>query len=118
MKSALRIMLVAGLSLCGGLAQAQETTLPWHHATSLTGEAKYPQGFKHYDYVNPQAPKGGTLNQVTVGTFDTLNPYVVQGVPAAGLSGLGGGMLYDTLMDQSVDQSSTSYGMRMQYKAG
>lgn len=124
MKAALRIMLVAGLSLYGGLAQtmtqaaAQDTALPWRHANSLTGEPKYPEGFKHYDYVNPEAPKGGTLNQVAVGSFDTLNPYVVQGVPAAGLANVGGGMLYDTLMDQSLDQSSTSYGLiaeSMQY---
>lgn len=115
MKTALRIMLIAGLGLCSSLASAQEKApepaLQWRHASSLSGEPKYPEGFKHYDYVNPQAPKGGTLNQVAVGTFDTLNPYTVQGVPAAGLSGLGGGMLYDTLMEQSMDQSSTSYGL-------
>ena len=115
MKTALRIMLIAGLSLYGSLASAQEKApdngLQWRHANSLTGEPKYPAGFKHYDYVNPDAPKGGTLNQVTVGTFDSLNPYVVQGVAAAGLANFGGGMLYDTLMDQSMDQSSTTYGM-------
>lgn len=115
MKTALRIMLIAGLSLYGSLASAQDKApdngLQWRHANSLTGEPKYPAGFKHYDYVNPDAPKGGTLNQVTVGTFDSLNPYVVQGVAAAGLANFGGGMLYDTLMDQSMDQSSTTYGM-------
>lgn len=116
MKTALRIMLLAGLGLYSSLASAQD--LPWRHANSLTGEPKYAAGFKHYDYVNPDAPKGGTLNQVAVGSFDTLNPYVVQGVAAAGLANFGGGMLYDTLMDQSMDQSSTSYGMiaeAMQY---
>lgn len=119
MKTALRVMLVAGLSLYASLASAQdkaqdkvpENGLQWRHANSLTGEPKYHAGFKHYDYVNPDAPKGGTLNQVTVGTFDSLNPYVVQGVAAAGLANFGGGMLYDTLMDQSMDQSSTTYGM-------
>ncbi|WP_075654008.1 extracellular solute-binding protein [Pseudochrobactrum sp. B5] len=109
MKTALRIMLLAGLGLYSSLASAQD--LPWRHANSLTGEPKYAAGFKHYDYVNPDAPKGGTLNQVAVGSFDTLNPYVVQGVAAAGLANFGGGRLYDTLMDQSMDQSSTSYGM-------
>ncbi|MDM7849700.1 extracellular solute-binding protein [Pseudochrobactrum kiredjianiae] len=119
MKTALRVMLVAGLSLYTSLASAQdkaqdkvpENGLQWRHANSLTGVPKYPAGFKHYDYVNPDAPKGGMLNQVTVGTFDSLNPYVVQGVAAAGLANFGGGMLYDTLMDQSMDQSSTTYGM-------
>ncbi|WP_439273080.1 extracellular solute-binding protein [Pseudochrobactrum sp. HB0163] len=126
MKAALRIMFVASLGLCANWAQAQDKApesgansgLPWHHAVSLTGEPKYPAGFKHYDYVNPDAPKGGTLDQVAVGTFDTLNPYTVQGVAAAGLASFGGGMLYDTLMEQSLDQGSTSYGMiaeAMQY---
>lgn len=81
----------------------------WRFASSLIGEPKYPADFKHYDYVNPDAPKGGTLNQVAVGTFDSLNPYVVQGVAASGLSGFGGGMLYDTLMSDATDQGSTQY---------
>ncbi|MDR6432679.1 extracellular solute-binding protein [Brucella pseudogrignonensis] len=81
----------------------------WHTSSSLIGEPKYPAGFKHYDHVNPDAPKGGALNQVAVGTFNSFNPYVVQGVPAAGLAPFGGGMLYDTLMSDSLDQGSTQY---------
>ena len=65
--------------------------------------------FKHFDYVNPDAPKGGTLNQTSEGSFDSLNPYVVQGTPASGLGALGGGLLYDTLMSQSLDQVGTNY---------
>lgn len=83
----------------------------WRSSTSLIGEPKYPDGFKHYDYVNPQAPKGGTLNQAAVGTFDSLNPYMVQGTPAAGFAAFGGGLLYDTLMEQSTDQAGTNYGL-------
>ena len=52
-----------------------------------------------YDYVNPNAPKGGTLNSVAAGAFDSFNPFIVQGSAAAGLS-YQGGLLYDTLMDQ------------------
>ncbi len=52
---------------------------PWRHATSLIGEPKYPEGFTHYDYVNPAAPKGGTLNTTVIGIFDSFNPYIVQG---------------------------------------
>ncbi|MFD1198212.1 extracellular solute-binding protein [Brucella gallinifaecis] len=81
----------------------------WRYASSLTGEPKYPADFKHYDYVNPDAPKGGALNQVAVGTFNSFNPYVIQGVAAAGLSDFGGGMLYDTLMSDALDQGSTQY---------
>lgn len=88
------------------LVRAEEV---WRTSTSLIGKPKYEDGFKHYDYVNPDAPKGGTLNQAAVGTFDSLNPYIVQGTPAAGLSQTGGGRLYDTLMDPATDQPGTSY---------
>lgn len=100
---------VAMLANTVSFSHADDAEPKWHYASSLMGEPKYPADFKHYDYVNPEAPKGGTLNQVTVGTFDSLNPYVVQGVAAAGLAELGGGYLYDTLMADSVDQNSTQY---------
>ena len=45
--------------------------------------------FKHYDYVNPDAPKGGTLNQTSEGSFDSLNPYVVQGSTGLRTWGIG-----------------------------
>lgn len=83
----------------------------WRSSTSLIGKPKYEDGFKHYDYVNPDAPKGGTLNQAAVGTFDSLNPYIVQGTPAAGLAAFGGGLLYDTLMEQATDQAGTNYAL-------
>lgn len=94
-------------SVAGSFAQNNEPQ--WQHGSSLTGEPKYSADFQHYDYVNVNAPKGGTLNQVVVGTFDSLNPFVIQGVAAAGLAPLGGGMLYDSLMTDSMDQGSTSY---------
>ena len=81
----------------------------WHTTSSLMGESKYGEDFKHYDYVNPDAPKGGTLNSTVVGTFDSFNPYIVRGTPAAGLVGFGGGHLYDTLMEQAFDESGVSH---------
>lgn len=106
-------MLSAGLALpAAALAEdAPADGLVWRHSSSLIGEPKYPDGFKHYDYVNPDAPKGGTLNSATDGTFDSFNPYVVQGLPAAGFASFGGGLLYDTLMDQATDQPGTNYGL-------
>ncbi len=89
---------VAMLASTVSMVHANDAEPQWRYSSSLLGEPKYPADFKHYDYVNPDAPKGGTLNMVAVGTFDSLNPFVVQGVPAAGLSDFGGGMLYDTLM--------------------
>jgi microcin C transport system substrate-binding protein len=83
----------------------------WRTSDSLTGESRYGQDFKRYDHVNPDAPKGGTLNSTVVGTFDSFNPYIVQGSPAAGLAAFGGGLLYDTLMEQSVDEPSVSHAL-------
>ncbi len=54
-------------------------------------------------------PKGGTLNSVAEGSFDSLNPYIVRGSPPAGLVPFGGGLLYDTLMEQSIDEPSVSH---------
>jgi microcin C transport system substrate-binding protein len=87
------------------IVSAQE----WQTSSSLMGESKYGQNFQRYDYVNPQAPKGGTLNTTVVGTFDSFNPYIVRGSPAAGFAQFGGGLLYETLMEQSVDEPSVSH---------
>lgn len=77
------------------------------HALTLYDEApKYPADFKHFDYVNPDAPKGGTFRQSSFGGFDSLNPYINKGVPADGL-----GLIYDTLMRQSLDEPFTEYGL-------
>lgn len=95
----------AALVSLGPAAKAQE----WQTTSSLMGESKYGQNFERYDYVNPDAPKGGTLNSVADGSFDSLNPYIVRGTPAAGLVPFGGGLLYDTLMEQSIDEPSVSH---------
>jgi ABC-type oligopeptide transport system substrate-binding subunit len=57
------------------------------HGLSMYGDLKYPAGFKHFQYVNPEAPKGGDVKLAATGTFDTLNPFVLKGVPAAGIAG-------------------------------
>jgi microcin C transport system substrate-binding protein len=79
----------------------------WLHGLSLYDELKYPEGFKHFDYVNPDAPKAGTLRFGVNGTFDNLN-MVVQGVK--GVLGAGVDNLYDALMVGSSDEVSTMYG--------
>lgn len=70
---------VAMLASTVSIGRANDAEPQWRYSSSLLGEPKYPADFKHYDYVNPDAPKGGTLNMVAVGTFDSLNPFVVQG---------------------------------------
>ncbi len=95
-------------------AEAQaDLTAPgeWHTSTSLVGTTKYPADWTHYDYVNPDAPKGGTLNQPGYGSFDTFNPFVVRGTPAAGFAAFGGGLIYDTLMVQATDEAAVSHAL-------
>ena len=76
------------------------------HAVSLVGAVKMPADFKQFDWVNPDAPKGGTVRQYAEGTFDTLNPFSDKGIKAAGI-----GMIFDTLMTPSPDEPSTNYGL-------
>jgi microcin C transport system substrate-binding protein len=73
---------------------------------SLFGDLKYGPDFKHFDYVNPTAAKGGTMRSSAIGTFDTLNPFVIKGVPAAGL-----GAIFDTLAVASEDEPGSVYGL-------
>jgi microcin C transport system substrate-binding protein len=92
------------------LASAQESSAApnWRHGLSLFGELKYPSGFKHFDYVNPKAPKGGAVRLIALGTFDNFNEVV------AGLKGsiaMGTGIISDTLMAPSFDEVSTDYGL-------
>ncbi len=76
------------------------------HALSIDGEPRYPEDFSHFDYVNPDAPKGGQIRLAAIGTFDNFNPYIVKGNAADGL-----GLLFDTLTEQSMDEPFTEYGL-------
>jgi microcin C transport system substrate-binding protein len=95
-----------GLTPLATPAAAQEET-PWRHGLSLFGDVKYPAGFKHFDYVNPKAPKAGVVRMIAVGSFDNFNMAVsgVRGSLAAGLN-----LLYATLMADAMDEVSTEYG--------
>ena len=79
----------------------------WRHALSLFGDIKYPAGFKRFDYVNPDAPKGGIARQILIGTFDNFNIAVagVKGSLAAAVQ-----LVYESLMTPSLDEVSTEYG--------
>ena len=76
------------------------------HCLSLYGECKYKPDFTHFDYVNPDAPKGGAVKLAETGTFDNLNPFILKGVKAPGIVGI-----FDTLMVQSQDEPQTMYGL-------
>ncbi|MEX2519567.1 MAG: ABC transporter substrate-binding protein, partial [Paracoccaceae bacterium] len=76
------------------------------HGASLIGDLKYPETFAHFDYVNPDAPKGGVARLATQSNFDSFNPFIVKGTSPAGV-----GLIFDTLMTPSLDQGSTQYGL-------
>lgn len=77
------------------------------HALAWGDTPKYPPGFAHFGYVNPQAPKGGTLNLAGYGSFDKLNPFTLRGLAAAGL----GTLMFETLAVASDDEPFSMYGL-------
>ncbi len=77
------------------------------HGLSVFGNLKYPPDFKHFDYVNPDAPKGGTLRMPMLGTYYSLQPFIRQGRSAAGLES----RIYDTLLTRAWDEPSALYGL-------
>ncbi len=99
----------AGLPAIGS-AQAQSAPdgLTWRHALSLFGDIKYPADFKRFDYVNPDAPKGGVVRQLEVGTFDNFN-IVVAGLKGSIAEGVA--LIFETLATQAFDEVSTAYGL-------
>ncbi len=89
-------------------ARAQNSEPQWRHGLSLFGDLKYPPGFRHFGYVKPQAPKGGAVRLMALGTFDNFNQ-VIAG--AKGLFAAAAGTICDTLMAQSLDEASAYYGL-------
>jgi peptide/nickel transport system substrate-binding protein/microcin C transport system substrate-binding protein len=85
----------------------------WAHAYAAFGEPRYPRGFSHFDYVNPDAPKGGTLylrNPDRRTSFDKFNPFTTRGNAPAGLSLL----MFEPLALMSGDEPQTMYGLLAQ----
>ncbi|MAN77508.1 MAG: hypothetical protein CML24_10030 [Rhizobiales bacterium] len=96
--------LLTTLSLSGAAVAQDDAN--WEHAIALDGTPKYEAGFEMFDYVNPNAPKGGTVRLPALGGFDTFNPILPQGESATGL-----GLVYETLTTQSADENSVAYGL-------
>ena len=80
----------------------------WRHGVSLFDDLKYPAGFEHFEYVNQDSPKGGTAQQIALGTFDNFNSVIagVKGSLAAGID-----LIYETLLVSSLDEVSSGYGL-------
>lgn len=104
MPSPLKLICAFTLSIMAGLAGAET---PADHAMTLYGEPPaYAADFSHFDYVNPQAPKGGTLRLSGFGSFDSLNGFISRGASADQLS-----LIYDTLTFHALDEPFTEYGL-------
>ncbi|HLD64640.1 MAG TPA: extracellular solute-binding protein [Pseudomonas sp.] len=100
----LRLLAPLLLSLAGLVQAAPQ------HALTLYGEApKYPANFSHFDYVNPDAPKGGTFRLAGGGSFDSFNPYISKGVAEEKIE-----LIYDTLTRHGQDEPFTEYGLLAQ----
>ena len=78
----------------------------YEHAISVFNEIKYKKNFKHFDYVNPNAPKKGGIKLAERGTFDSLNQFILKGLSAIGLDNI-----YDSLLVTSLDEPLTAYGL-------
>ncbi|MDP2443993.1 ABC transporter substrate-binding protein, partial [Pseudomonas sp.] len=108
------------LLLCMAISSSAWATLYKSHGYAQFGELKYPASFTHFAWVNPEAPKGGTLRMMANGTFDTLNPYTLKGsspISSANFLQYGVNELNAPLMvgtgayDPSGDEPASSYGL-------
>ncbi|WP_370688238.1 extracellular solute-binding protein [Flavimaribacter sediminis] len=99
--------LLAGFTILNLLPPpAAADEMVWRHASSLIGTPKYPADFQRFDYVNPDAPKGGEVRVSANDTFDTFNPLLAKGDLAEGL-----GLVFETLMTSSMDEINSEYGL-------
>lgn len=105
-----RIVAVTALAfaaLACGLARAAEAPIGPRHAIAMHGEAALPEGFSHFRYVDPDAPKGGRLTLGVLGTFDSLNPLIVKGSPLEHIRGY----VLESLLARGYDEPFTLYGL-------
>jgi len=96
---------IVALTLPSPWLHAEEAARPMHGA-SMYGDLKYGADFEHLEYANPDAPKGGTLTLSTIGSFDNLNPYILRGTPAAGVS-----LMFESLTQGTLDEPFSEYGL-------
>ena len=105
MRLIMTILLIAGLSGLVPAVLAASGNVTVSHAIAVHGDLKYGPDFKHFDYVNPSAPKGGEARLYAIGTYDSLNPFILKGVTPTG-----NGLLFATLAVKSDDEPFSMYG--------
>jgi microcin C transport system substrate-binding protein len=99
---------IAGIPVPDARAEAAAGEPVWRHGLSPFGEIKYPADFRRYDYVNPDAPKGGVARMITIGTFDNFN-MAVSGVKGSLAPAVG--LIHETLISAAQDEVLTYYGL-------
>ena len=97
------VLLSLALSVLTAPAQADPTT----HGIAMHGSPALAPDFKSLVYANPDAPKGGKLHLAALGSFDSLNPLIILGIPAQGLRGY----VYESLLERSNDEPFSLYGL-------
>ena len=103
-----RLIVAASFTVAATAATSTFATedLTGAHALSMFDDVKYGPEFEHFDYADPSAPRGGELRLAALGTFDSLNPFILKGNAAAG-----SGLIYDNLLTGSLDEPFTEYGL-------
>ncbi len=103
------LLLLFCLTICGvSSPPAQSEPV---HAISMHGAPKYPDGFSHFSYVNPNAPKGGRLTLAALGSFDSLNPLIIKGEHVDGIRDF----VFESLLTRGLDEPFTLYGRLAQH---
>jgi microcin C transport system substrate-binding protein len=98
--------LLPALLLLAAAAAAPAAEVHGAHGLAMHGALKYGPDFEHFEYANPEAPKGGTVVLSAIGTFDSLHPFILKGQTPTGITGT-----FDTLMVSSDDEAFSEYGL-------
>jgi microcin C transport system substrate-binding protein len=96
---------LAAMPAFPAVSRAQDAKTTISHGIAIHGEPGYPADARHLGYANPDAPKGGTIRLAGRGTFDSLNPFILQGTPAGAAA-----RIYEPLLETVYDEVSTEYG--------
>ncbi len=104
---ALRLAAILAFLLPAIAAAAPAASPGPRHAIAMHGEPLYPAGFTHFSYANPDAPKGGAITYGAIGSFDSLNPFIVRGTAALGLRE----HVFESLLARGYDEPFTLYGL-------
>jgi peptide/nickel transport system substrate-binding protein len=102
-----RAVVLGALMAASGLGRLPAWAAPARHAIAMHGDPAWPSGFGHPTYANPAAPKGGQLVQGVVGSFDSLNPFIVKGLPAANIRSY----VVESLLARGYAEPFTLYGL-------